>query len=58
MVGCLAEYPFPADHFKINNKNNNPKMFILFSGKQARQSASFKISEFITNSSSARMMKP
>ena len=26
------ENPFPADHFKVNNKNHNPKRLILFSG--------------------------
>ena len=25
-----TENPFPADHFKIYNKNDNPKRFILF----------------------------
>ena len=36
----VIEYPFPADHFKINNKKDNPNRFILFltqySGKQTR----------------------
>ena len=40
----------------INNKNDNPKEFILFSvyylGNQIRQSALCKIFQFLTNSSS------
>ena len=34
-MGIRASYiveqnPFPADHFKINNKKDNPNSFILF----------------------------
>ena len=43
----------------VNNKNNNPKRFFLFSakylGKQIRESALCKIFELTTNSSSVRM---
>ena len=53
-----SDNPFPADYFKINSKNDNPKRFILFSakylGKQVTQNALFKIFEFIANSSSVR----
>ena len=45
--------PFPADHFKINNKSDNQNMLILFSayylGKQIKESDLCKIFEFITN---------
>ena len=30
-LGIVSQNPFPTDHFKINNKNDNPKSFMLFS---------------------------
>ena len=52
---------FPADHFNVNNTNNNPKRFILlsiinyYSGKQIRHSKNQSNFDFMTKSSSAKM---
>ena len=39
-AGKITQKPLPADHFNINNTNDNPKRFILlltsYSGKQIR----------------------